>query len=97
MKTKGRGIASLCLNERPMPRKKTPHGPTNLVVYSDTSNALTKCNGDIINGLEGLALQQICIVAVYKDTSPLQVMREAIPKPHVVSISLLPRAERVAA
>ena len=71
--------------------------PTNLIVYSDTPNALAKCTGDIVNALEGLALQQICIVAVYKDTGPLQVMREAIPKPHVVSVSLLPRAERVAA
>jgi len=95
MNTKGRGIASPCLNELPMlPRISQL---TSLIVYSDTPNALTKRTGDIVNALEGLALQQICIVAVYKDTGPFQVMREAIPKPHVVSISLLPRAERVAA
>jgi hypothetical protein len=60
-------------------------------------DAHPKSAGNVVDILEGFALQQVGVIAVEKYTSFLEVIGEAVSKPHVLALSLLPRAKRVAA
>jgi hypothetical protein len=53
--------------------------------------------GDVVDVLERLTLDKAGVAAVEEDTSASMVGGQRIPQPHVLTASVLPRPERMAA